>query len=129
MSSQDDCAALSLRLHPVQTPIESIGMSIDIDLGVVHHFSTGVYAKQMHLPAGHFAVSHAHAYDHMSILAKGWAMVQVDGVKTEYKAPACINIEAGKNHEVAALTDIVWFCVHATDETDPDKIDEVLIGG
>lgn len=104
-------------------------MSIDIDLGVVHHFSDGLYAKEMVIPAGHFAVSHAHAYDHLSILAKGHATVEVDGVTTEYTAPACINIAAGKHHEVVAITDIVWFCVHATDETDPDCIDEVLIGG
>lgn len=104
-------------------------MSIDIDLGVVHHFSDGLYAKQMVIPAGHFAVTHAHAYDHLSILASGQATVEVDGVVTMHTAPACINIAAGKHHEVIALTDIVWFCIHATDETDPDKVDEVLIGG
>lgn len=104
-------------------------MSIDIDLGVVHHFSAGLYAKQMQIPAGHFAVTHAHAYDHLSILAKGHATVEVDGEVTEYQAPACICIAAGKHHQVIALTDIVWFCIHATDETDPDKVDEVLIGG
>lgn len=124
-----DIAPVSCLLHAVQYPIELFAMSIDIDLGVVHHFSDGLYAKEMALPAGHFAVTHAHAYDHLSILAKGYAKVEVDGVVTEYRAPACINIQAGKHHEVVALTDIVWFCVHATDETDPDCIDEVLIGG
>jgi quercetin dioxygenase-like cupin family protein len=103
-------------------------MSIDIDLGVVHHFSAGVYAKQMKLPAKHFAISHAHEYDHMSILASGEATVEVDGVIDLYKAPACINIAAGKHHEIVAITDVVWFCIHATDETDTSKIDEVLIG-
>lgn len=104
-------------------------MSIDIDLGIVHHFSDGIYARQMALPAGHFATTHAHEYDHLSILASGYAKVEVDGVFTEYRAPACINIAAGKHHQVIALTDIVWFCIHATEETDPDKLDEVLIGG
>ena len=102
---------------------------IDIDLGVAHHFSAGLYAKQMHLPAKHFAVSHAHAYDHLSILAKGDVSVEVDGVRTEYKAPACINILAGQHHTITAHEDSVWFCIHATQETDADKIDEVLIGG
>ncbi len=128
MSSLVDSAAQSLRLHLVQPPIESIGMSIDIDLGVVHHFSAGVYAKQMHLPSGHYAVTHAHTYDHLSILASGRVLVTVDGVEQEYKAPACLCIQAGKHHNIVALEDSVWFCVHATDETDPDKVDEVLIG-
>jgi hypothetical protein len=63
----------------------------------------------------------------MSILAEGWVVVKVDGVETEYHAPACINIEAGKNHEIIGVTDSVWYCIHATDETDVEKIDEVLI--
>jgi hypothetical protein len=25
------------------------------------------------------------------------------------------------------LTDCVWYCIHATDEKDPSKVDEVVI--
>lgn len=102
---------------------------IDIDLGVVHHFSAGLYAKQMTLPAKHFAVSHAHAYDHLSVLAKGSVTVEVDGVRAEYTAPACINILAGKHHTITAHEDSVWLCIHATDKTDVADMDEVLIRG
>lgn len=102
---------------------------VEIDIGVVHHFSAGVYAKQMLLPAKHFAVSHAHAYDHLSILAKGRATVEVQGVETEYTAPACITILADEHHTITAIEDSVWFCIHATDETDPESVDEVLIRG
>jgi quercetin dioxygenase-like cupin family protein len=62
-------------------------------------------------------------------LAKGGVTVEVEGVRTEYKAPACINILAGQHHTITAHEDSVWFCIHATQETDADKIDEVLIGG
>jgi DNA/RNA-binding domain of Phe-tRNA-synthetase-like protein len=44
-----------------------------------------------------------------------------------YEAPACIEIKKQTNHMITALEDAVWFCVHATDETDVDRIDEVLI--
>jgi hypothetical protein len=43
-------------------------------------------------------------------------------------APACIEIQAGLTHGVKAITDCVWFCIHATDEKDPSKVDDVLIG-
>ena len=46
-----------------------MGCMIDIDLQIKHHFAAGLYARQMMLPRGHFAVTHAHAYDHLSILA------------------------------------------------------------
>lgn len=104
-------------------------MSLDFSPSVVHHFAEGLYAKQMVIPAEHFIVQHKHAYDHISILANGRAAVDVDDEITHYEAPACINIEAGKHHTIIALTDVVWFCVHATQETDPEKIDNVLIGG
>lgn len=100
----------------------------EIDLGTVHHFSSGLYAKQMHLPKDYFAVSHAHNYDHLSILAKGKVIVKTDNDNgVEYTAPVCIEIKKGLHHSITALEDAVWFCIHATDETDVDKVDEVLI--
>ncbi len=100
---------------------------IEIDLHIKHHFSDGVYAKQMALAKGHFAVSHKHNYSHLSILASGVALVEVDGIETTYTAPACIEIKAAAEHKITALEDVTWFCIHATSETDVDRIDEVLI--
>jgi quercetin dioxygenase-like cupin family protein len=101
--------------------------NIEIDLNISHHFSDGVYARKMLLPAGHFAVTHAHEYDHLSILAAGVVELEADGVVQMLRAPACVTILANTHHQITALEDAVWFCIHATDETDVDKLDEVLI--
>jgi quercetin dioxygenase-like cupin family protein len=101
--------------------------TFEVDLGIQHHFSSGVYAKQMLLPKGYFAVSHAHNYDHLSVLASGKVIVSTDDSEHTYAAPACITIEKHKNHSVTALEDAVWFCIHATEETDASKVDDVLI--
>ena len=93
----------------------------------VHHFSDGIYAKQMVIPAGHIVGSHAHAYSHLSVLASGDVVVDANGVLTDYVGPACIEIKAGVEHRVFAKTNAVWFCIHATEETDVNKIDEVLV--
>ena len=92
-----------------------------------HHFSSGVYAKETRIPAGYVLVQHAHKHDHLSILASGSVEMVVDGAKSIVDAPACLTIAAGKHHGVKSLTDVVWYCVHATDCTDEDDIDEVLI--
>jgi mannose-6-phosphate isomerase-like protein (cupin superfamily) len=92
-----------------------------------HHFSSGVYAKETRIPAGYVLVQHAHKHDHLSILASGSVEMVVNGVKSIVEAPACLTIAAGKHHGVKSLTDVVWYCVHATDCTDEDDIDEVLI--
>jgi mannose-6-phosphate isomerase-like protein (cupin superfamily) len=92
-----------------------------------HHFSSGVYAKETRIPAGYILVQHAHKHEHLSILASGSVELVVDGVRSVVEAPACLTIAAGKHHGVKSLTDVVWYCVHATDCTDEDAIDETLI--
>ena len=62
-----------------------------------------------------------------SILAKGKVIVGVENIEKEYTAPACIEIKAGLNHSVTALEDSVWFCIHATNEKDPEKVDQLVI--
>jgi quercetin dioxygenase-like cupin family protein len=94
-----------------------------------HYFASGLYAKEMLIPAGYAVISHIHAYDHFAFLCKGRAKVTVEEETVEYPPGSIIIIEHGKRHKVVALEDVTWFCVHATNETDVDKIDETLIMG
>jgi quercetin dioxygenase-like cupin family protein len=98
-----------------------------IDRDTVHHFSSGVYAKQMFLPKGAVALTHKHKYDHLSILAQGAVVLETPEGRQLYRAPVAVTIRAGVAHGIMALEDSVWFCIHATDETDPAKVDEVVI--
>ena len=94
---------------------------------IKHHFSAGVYAKETLIPAGHVLVQHKHKFSHLSILASGSIELMVDGERKIIHAPACLTIEADKHHGVKSLTDVVWYCIHATECTDLDEVDEVLI--
>jgi quercetin dioxygenase-like cupin family protein len=96
-------------------------------VGVVHHFAGGLYAKETHIPAGTVLVQHEHAFDHLSALMLGTAVVEVGGIKAQWSAPALLTIRAGLPHSVTAVTDVIWACLHATNETDPAKVDEELI--
>ena len=94
---------------------------------IYHHFSSGVYAKETRIPAGFVLVQHVHKHDHLSILASGSVEMAVDGVKSIIHAPACLTIAAGKHHGIKSITDVVWYCVHATNCTDENEVDDVLI--
>lgn len=94
---------------------------------IEHYFSSGVYAKETRIPAGSWLVQHAHLHDHMSILASGSVELMVDGKTSVLHAPACLTIEAGKHHGVRSITDVVWYCIHATNCTDANEVDDVLI--
>ena len=94
---------------------------------IEHHFSSGVYAKETRIPAGSWLVQHAHLHSHLSILASGSVELMVDDKTSVLHAPACLTIEAGKHHGVRSLTDVVWYCVHATNCTDEHEVDNVII--
>jgi quercetin dioxygenase-like cupin family protein len=94
---------------------------------VVHHFVGGLYAKETRIPAGVTLTQHRHKFDHLSALMQGEAVVMVDGQHSTHTAPALITIRAGLAHEVTALTDVVWACLHATDALETDDIDAMLI--
>lgn len=97
------------------------------DINTNHHFNSGVYAREMHLPKGWQAESHKHKFDHMSILASGHVIVMVDEEKEEYIAPCVLNVQAGKIHSIYAIEEAVWFCVHATEEKDMLTLEKILI--
>jgi len=95
---------------------------------ISHHFSDGLYAKEAQFGAGTAILKHTHEFSHLSILAKGKVAVMKGEEIEIIEAPSCIEIKAGLTHGVKAITDCVWFCIHATDEKDPSKVDDILIG-
>jgi len=95
---------------------------------ITHHFSDGLYAKEASFEAGTAILKHTHDFSHLSILAKGKVAVMKGDEIEIIEAPSCIEIKAGLVHGVKAITDCVWFCIHATDEKDPSKVDNILIG-
>ena len=82
----------------------------------------------MVIPEDHTVISHKHNYDHMSILAEGTVIVEINGKQNTYFSPEVIEIKAGVEHSITAVNgQAVWFCIHATDCTDIEKVDNVLI--
>lgn len=106
-------------------------MDMNEYLGITHHFPTPgnkVYIRQATCHRGDNIGTHKHEYDHYSILASGAVILELDGEKQELLGPCIVNVEAHKEHKITCLTEVTWFCIHGTDETDQSKIDEVLIG-
>jgi len=109
------------------TYLKELEGKFDVDPQVKHHFSDNLYAKEMVIPKGYIAGMHKHVFSHLSILASGRALIKTDEYNKEVVAPYCLNIIAETHHQIEALEDCVWFCIHSTDETDVSKVDEVLI--
>lgn len=91
-----------------------------VDFGIQHHSAGGVYMRQQELRAGGEVEKHEHAYDHLSFLVSGSAIVVVDDDWRHVEGPCALEIKAGKKHRIQAITDIVWLCIHAESVADPD---------
>ena len=95
-------------------------------LPLKHHFADGIYAREMFLPAGALITGAVHKTKHMCILSQGRVRVATDDGPVELVAPATLIAYPGAKRAIYALEDSVWTNIHATTETDLDKLVEEL---
>ena len=75
--------------------------------------------------AGDIMEGHKHVFDHPTLLSIGSVEVDVEGVKTTFKAPHIIFIQKGRLHTITALEDgTVAACIHAI--RDGDGVDDIV---
>jgi quercetin dioxygenase-like cupin family protein len=86
------------------------------------HNVGGVIVREEKLEAGQEVQKHVHDYDHLSYLATGRALVEIDGVLGIVQGPAPLEVKAGKTHRIQAITDITWLCIHSEAIADPETL-------
>jgi hypothetical protein len=91
---------------------------------VKHLLSDGVYIKAYHVAPGVKLVNKQFPTDHITILAKGSVVMEEEGVKVRFVAPAHFNFKANSRYVIGTLEECVWYCIHPTDETDLETLVE-----
>ena len=89
----------------------------EIEVGKFYHESDGLVSMEMRIPAGVTVGKHVHTYSHLSFLGKGSVLLKAG--RNEPKridAPYCVNVEKNIEHQITAITDVVWYCTHATNQ-------------
>ena len=97
-----------------------------VDVKMTPHLQNGIYTLEIEIPQDGFVKQHSHQYAHTSILAEGTVELVADGERTIHTAPAVLNIPENVMHEIYAKTPAVWYCIHRTDETDINKVEDSL---
>ncbi len=92
------------------------------ELKLVHYFAPGVYARELHVPAGVILTGALHKHAHFSVLSKGIASISLGDKIVRIEAPFAAVSPAGTKRIAYAHTDCVWTMVLGTEETDLDKI-------
>jgi hypothetical protein len=98
-----------------------------VECPVIHHFGPGIYIREVHLPAGIFAVGHAQRFEHLNIMLQGVvAMVGDDGQLKIVRAPTIFTGRPGRKFGYV-LEDVIWQNVYATDETDIETLEATYL--
>ena len=92
-----------------------------------HSFADGLYIRELTVPAKILTVTKIHKYAHAAFLLKGKMSVLEEGGIREVEAPAHFITPAGTKRIVYHHTEVVLVTVHATKETDVQKIEDEII--
>ena len=105
--------------------LENLALTMpQVQCDVFHTFGPGVYMREMRIPKGTLAVGHHHNFQHISVFLKGkMTFFAEDGTKKELKAPMTFVSSPGQK-VVYAHEDSIFLNIHATNETDVEKIEE-----
>ena len=118
-----DCAVSMLdRVYALERILER---APQVECPLRHHFAPGMYAREMTIPAGVTATGAVHKTEHLSIVY-GHCMVTTDeGVKEILDRLTFVS-KPGAKRALYALTETIFTTIHATDETDLEKLCELL---
>ena len=92
-----------------------------------HHFSDGMYARELFIPAGTVVVGALHKSQHLYMVVKGECKVSSQYETVKIEAPYMGETIPGTKRVIYAETDCVWIGFFPTQLTDIDEIEAALI--
>ena len=92
-----------------------------------HLFGDGLYCREITMPAGMLLTSKIHKTTHPYFVMTGDVSVLTDEGPIRIKAPYFGITQAGTKRVLYVHEETIWITVHATKETDLEKIEEQVI--
>jgi len=109
--------------------LQDIILKLDqqVNLTTSHHFSEGLYARELTIPAGVVVVGAKHLTTHMYMVVKGRCKVLSQFGDYEVEAPFIGETIPNTKRVILAITDCVWITFHPTDLTDVKEIEQAIL--
>ena len=92
-----------------------------------HHFADGLYIREMHGIKGTVVVTKLHKTTHPYFVLEGDVSIVTEEGEMRIKAPYFGITKAGTKRIGYFHEDTIWITVHATEETDLEKIEDTVI--
>lgn len=106
---------------------QMLSTAAQMEIPVEHHFSKGVYAREMRVPKGTLLMGKIHKFQNLNILSAGEVSVlSIDGVK-RVKAPYTFVASPGAKRLFYMHEDTVWSTIHGTELKDVEEIESEFI--
>jgi hypothetical protein len=110
----------------VETLEKSMYTMEQAECPVRHYFAPGMYAREITIPKGVTLVGAIHKRENLVVLSKGKLQLVTEAGTVIIEAPHTLTCKPGAKNAAFALEDSVWTNFFATDETDVDKLVEIL---
>lgn len=104
----------------------AIGELPQVDCPVWHYFAPGMYARCMLIPKGTVLTGAVHRTEHLCIVSGDINVTTDDGVRRITHPHFILSSKPGTKRAGYAHCDTYWTTVHATSETDLDRLAEEL---
>ena len=113
--------------HFISEAERKIALMPPVDPVMRHHFSKGIYAREMFIPAGTVLTGKIHRHEHLNIISCGDISVLTEEGPRRIVAPYTVVSAPGTKRLGYAHADTVWTTIHATHETDLELLEEEFI--
>lgn len=115
------------RINSIATLASHMKQLPQLDAPVKHHFSKGVYAREILMPKGMLLVGKIHKTRHLNIISQGECVVVTPTRRLELSAPCTFESAEGEQKVIYMLTDVIWTTIHLTSSTDLEVIEKECI--
>jgi quercetin dioxygenase-like cupin family protein len=98
-----------------------------LELENYHHFSDGVYLRELVIPAGAVLVGKLHKTRHFLLITRGRIQCKTDAGMVDLEAGDIIETHPGTKRVLLAYEDSVMVTIHVTSKTDLAEIEKDVI--
>jgi len=121
----DDITNVSMR-DKVENLEEALKNIPQVECPVKHYFAPGIYAREITIKKGTVLTGAIHKTENLAILSCGRLQLVTESGTIEISAPHILTVKPGTKNAAYAIEDSVWTNFFPTEETDVDKLVELL---
>jgi hypothetical protein len=115
------------KINNIKKLVNTMKVMPQLDAPVKHHFSKGVYAREIFMCKDMLIVGKIHKTRHLNIISQGKCTVVTPTRRLEIEAPYTFESFEGEQKVVYMHEDVIWTTIHLTEETNLAKIEEQCI--